>query len=70
MTNLKNIVISWLTLHGYDGLYNDGECGCDVSDLMPCGEPNSDCMAGYKVDCPKDHEFDYMIMQHEGDECG
>ena len=67
MDNLKSIVTSWLNLHGYDGLYNEGECACEISDLMPCGEPNSDCAAGYKAHCPEGHEFDFMVTQNKGE---
>ena len=69
MIDLKNIVTSWMSLHGYDGLYDSYECGCEISDLMPCGEPHIGCTAGYKVDCPKGHEFDFMIVRNRTDKC-
>ncbi len=36
-----------LKANGFDGLYSD-ECGCELSDLAPCGEIQGDCRAGYK----------------------
>jgi len=49
--NVNEIIKSWLTTYGYDGLCNpDMECGCLVSDLAPCGEVDGlGCVAGYKV---------------------
>ena len=50
---LKDIAVAWLKANGYDGLYNAGECGCENSDLMPCGEPSPiGCSPGYKIKCP------------------
>ena len=50
--NVKEIVAEYLKSHGYDGLYHDSECGCEVSDLMPCCiEMPPNCESGYKVKC-------------------
>ncbi len=55
MPDVIEIVKSWLRGHGYDGLYNEGECACVVADLAPCGEIGHDCKAGYKTDgCTED----------------
>ena len=44
----KMIIAEWLSLNGFSGLFNeDGECGCPIDDLMPCGEDFSKCRAGY-----------------------
>jgi hypothetical protein len=32
---------------GYDGLWNDDECGCKLDDLMPCDGPSTRCQPGY-----------------------
>lgn len=45
--NLHTIVKEWLQAHGYDGLCNEFDCGCGVTDLMPCGEPGEHCMPAY-----------------------
>ncbi len=49
---VKEIVEKWLTENGYDGLYSDGSCACENSNLMPCDEYYGDCEAGYKQPCP------------------
>lgn len=52
MPNVLEITKQYLVANGYDGLYNPGECCCEVSDLAPCGEIGGECRAGYKVPCP------------------
>jgi len=52
---VHEIIIDWLKNHGYDGLYaEDVDCGCELSDLIPCGFIQRDCRAGYKVMCSAD----------------
>lgn len=46
----KDIVATWLKDNWYDGLYTD-DCGCEISELMPCGEFGVMCEPGYKVPC-------------------
>lgn len=41
-----DMIKSYLRRHGYDGLYVD-DCGCNLNDLVPCGEISADCRAGY-----------------------
>ena len=36
---------------GYDGLYHDGVCACLEDDLVPCGQINVECRAGYRCEC-------------------
>lgn len=49
---VKSIMADWLREHGYDGLWNENECGCTVDDFMPCGgESIADCKPGYHVPC-------------------
>ena len=45
------IVATWLKDNGYDGLYSD-DCGCEINDLMPCGQFGGQCEPGYKCSCP------------------
>ena len=50
------MIKSYLESNGFDGLYTD-ECGCELSDLMPCGGDFAvHCQAGYKT--VGDFEFD------------
>ena len=47
----------------YDGLYSeDGECACELGDLAPCGEMQSSCTLGYKIEAGSDSEFDFLIV--------
>ncbi len=47
---VKNIVAEFLKAHGFDGLCND-DCGCDISDLNPCGECFYSCVPAKFVEC-------------------
>lgn len=68
--DLQMIARQYLLDHGYDGLYNaDLECGCVVSDLMPCGNPSMECQAGYVCECPKGSEYDYMVGPSKREAC-
>jgi len=49
----------WLTDKGKDGLVSrDRECGCELSDLVPCDNDFSHCEPGYKVACTPDCDHD------------
>lgn len=50
--SVRDIVAEYLKEKGYDGLYNDSNCACEISDLIPCGNGCEDCEAGYKINCP------------------
>lgn len=54
---IKDILLDWLKMKGYDGLYGEG-CGCFLDDLMPCGEPY-ECRPGFKCEM---EEFDGQIV--------
>ena len=46
---VKEITKAWLEGHQFDGLAGD-ECGCELSDLMPCGcEGCEDCQPAKKI---------------------
>ena len=48
---------------GFDGLcLVDGECGCLLDYLHPCGESFADCEPGYKCDDP-DSPGDWMVCK-------
>lgn len=47
--NIKEAIIAACRFTECDGLYNpETACGCDINDLMPCGEPSPECELGYK----------------------
>jgi len=63
MGTLESIKVK-LIQQGYSGLYCDGECGCVVDDLAPCGECEQDdegwinhCEPGHKHIDPRNGEF-------------
>jgi hypothetical protein len=43
---VKSIIADYLRAEGYDGLC-DVDCGCWLTDLMPCGNLPADCKPGY-----------------------
>jgi hypothetical protein len=49
--NVREIVERYLRENGFEGLFSQiGECGCPLSDFMPCyGEDIADCEPGYSV---------------------
>lgn len=58
---VKYIIAKWLEDNDFDGLACGGyECGCEVGDLMPCGEYCGDCEAGFKGPDPNE-DCDFMI---------
>jgi hypothetical protein len=49
---VKDIVTKYLKENGYDGLYNEDYCWCEMKNLMPCGDTlstTSNCEPGYKT---------------------
>jgi len=58
------MVREYLEKNGYDGLCEkDGECGCQLSDLMPCGgEYAMECVAGWKRNRWPDECADFYIV--------
>lgn len=48
---VKEIIEKYLRENGYDGLFHDGDCGCEVDDLIPCEVFCNNCEPGYKVSC-------------------
>lgn len=63
--DIQEIVKKWLIDNGFDGLFSE-VCGCEVADLIPCGEPGN-CKAGYKVPCPPDcGEHKFHIAKEKG----
>ena len=63
------IVKNYLDENGFDGLQNGAECGCELSDLVPCSENPMWCTPGYKLIPPRgtDCEFDFYICGSKDD---
>ncbi len=63
------IIKGYLDANGFDGLQNEAECGCEIPDLVPCGNDFSRCTPGYKVVPPVDVdcEFDFYICGSKDD---
>ena len=63
--DLKEMIKTYLTERSYDGLYCDnGEipgCGCELEDLIPCGEIRMGCKAGYKRPCDCDEDCGFHM---------
>jgi hypothetical protein len=57
--DVKQIVREYLEKNGYDGLYSEnGRCGCDFEDFMPCGFQDAFCEVGHKVEVsPEESEY-------------
>lgn len=50
--DIKEIAEEYLDDNNLTGLREpNGECGCEVSDLMPCSDSVLGCQAGYRVSC-------------------
>ena len=67
MPTIKEIVKEYLEKNGYDGLYNDCDCGCVVDDLMPCGEPGFFCEPGYFGPCMCGDNHNFHIYKDKAD---
>jgi len=47
--NLYDLIRKALDQHSMDGLFNSEiGCGCCCDDLMPCCNPDPDCIGGWK----------------------
>lgn len=63
------IIKKYLKENGFDGLHNNGECGCEILDLVPCENNFSCCTPGYKVFPPngEECELNFYICQSKED---
>lgn len=55
MKDVQQIVKEYLKANGYGGLGCE-DCGCDIDDLITCGDNCSECEPRYKIlnpDCEK-----------------
>jgi hypothetical protein len=68
--NVKGILSEWLKAHGYDGLAGKYDCGCPLNDLMPCDEPQPDCVPAYRVWVQSEGEYLMLADPSEADQWG
>ena len=60
--DVKKIVAKYLLENGFDGLVEYGsDCGCEISDLMPCESSCYDCEPGYKRVADPSTGWDFTI---------
>lgn len=57
--NCLEIIRKHLEDNGFDGLQNGGECGCELSNLVPCSENPMRCTPGYRW--PGNEDYDFII---------
>lgn len=60
---VKEIVKEHLEKNGYGGLFNEeGPCGCEIDDLIPCNGECDQCVPGYKhMDPRPEHKGQFAI---------
>lgn len=69
MMKVSEIVVKWLEENRYDGLVSRGrDCGCELSDLMPCDMPCHTCEAGHKKEADPSTGWDFLICPGKGSE--
>jgi hypothetical protein len=57
-----DILHDWLKTNGYDGLVDDnGECGCELGNLVMCESDPTSCIAGHKVECDCGEDCSFHI---------
>lgn len=60
------IVELYLVSNGFSGLVQeDADCGCELSDLAPCGDMGMSCSAGYKHMRPNCKTSDWVITESQ-----
>lgn len=62
--DVKEITLTYLKKHGFDGLYQDahGGCACKLDDLFPCGYGGVECCSpGYLEPGEPGGEYDFYI---------
>lgn len=66
---VREIIKTWLTEYGYDGLYDPGECGCIIEDLAPCGQISGGCIPGYVGVATVESGYDFTIGPPDCTQC-
>ncbi len=62
--NVREMLEKSLRESGFDGLlHEDGECACQIGDLVPCESDFTTCRPGYKVACHCAMGCDFHITE-------
>jgi hypothetical protein len=62
--NVREILEKNLRENGFDGLVQqDGECACEIGELVPCESDFTSCRPGYKVNCACGMGCDFHITE-------
>lgn len=65
----KEVLVVALKDRGYDGLVSvDAECGCELADLVPCGECCCGCTPAYRGPDPEGESKWMMYASKEAAE--
>ena len=60
--NVRELLEKTLQENGFDGLLQeDGECACQIGDLVPCESDFTNCKPGYKTLCNCNMGCDFHI---------
>ncbi len=56
--SVQTIIEAYLREQGFDGLYAERECACELTELMPCEDSCAACRPGYRTPCDcGDHDW-------------
>ena len=62
--NVREILEKHLRENGFDGLVEeDGQCACEIGELVPCESDFTACKPGYKVPCHCGMGCDFHITE-------
>jgi hypothetical protein len=63
---VRDIVIEWLNMHGYDGLRNE-DCDCGIDDLFSCESCPDNCMPAEGSEWHGKADWIYMPEKEKAD---
>lgn len=62
--NVREMLEKSLRENGFDGLvHEEGECACQIGELVPCESDFTSCHPGYKVACQCGNGCDFHITE-------
>lgn len=63
--NVREMLEKNLRENGFDGLvHEEGECACEIGELVPCASDFTSCRSGYKVNCACGMGCDFHITEN------